>query len=146
MMMHLNDPVPDLRQIQPDAPESLVRVIEKCLAKEPVQRFQTAAEVTDALKKVIIGQQSGVAGGVAAGVAGGVPAVLSTYIPLLTGNLHPPRWTQAAHWWFRRKAGQNRRPAQPWGVYRLTRLQPARPDQPPLPHSAGNGGWQVVAP
>ena len=82
MMMHLNDPVPDLRQIQPDAPESLVRVIEKCLAKEPVQRFQTAAEVTDALKKVIAGQQSGVAGGVAAGVAGGVTSgVVHVYSP-----------------------------------------------------------------
>ncbi len=33
MMMHLNDPVPDLRQIQPGTPPELVAIIEKALAK-----------------------------------------------------------------------------------------------------------------
>lgn len=53
MMMHLNNPVPDLRQLQPDAPEGLVAVIEKCLEKDPNRRYQSAAEVASALKRAL---------------------------------------------------------------------------------------------
>jgi serine/threonine-protein kinase len=52
MMLHLNEPTPDLRQKQPDAPEDLVRLVEKAMAKEPAERFQSAAEMAAALRKV----------------------------------------------------------------------------------------------
>ena len=49
MMMHVNDPVPDLRQLRPDLPMGLVQVIEKALAKDPNRRYQTAGEMAAAL-------------------------------------------------------------------------------------------------
>jgi serine/threonine protein kinase len=38
-----------LRQLRPDVPEALVRVIETMMAKEPARRHQTPADVADAL-------------------------------------------------------------------------------------------------
>lgn len=52
MMMHLNDPVPDLRLMHPDAPEGLVRAVEKAMAKDAGERFQSAAEMAAYLRKV----------------------------------------------------------------------------------------------
>ncbi len=52
MMMHLNDQVPDIRQIQPEAPTSLVAVIERATAKNRDERFQSAAEMAAALRQV----------------------------------------------------------------------------------------------
>lgn len=45
MMMHVNDPVPDMRQIRPEVPEELIAVIEKSLAKDRERRFQSMAEM-----------------------------------------------------------------------------------------------------
>ncbi len=52
MMMHIQDPVPDVRRLRPDVPMDLARVISKALAKEPDDRFQTAAEMAAALRAV----------------------------------------------------------------------------------------------
>jgi serine/threonine protein kinase len=52
MMMHLTEPVPDLRQINQNIPLPLVQVIEKSLAKDPNQRYQTAAELAAALRAI----------------------------------------------------------------------------------------------
>jgi len=52
MMMVLNDPLPDLHEVRPDIPESLLRVVHKALAKEPAQRFQTMQEMAVALREV----------------------------------------------------------------------------------------------
>lgn len=51
MMMHVNDPVPDLRQIRPDMPAGLTAVIEKALAKDRSQRYQSAADMLAALQR-----------------------------------------------------------------------------------------------
>lgn len=50
MMMHVNDPVPDLRQLRPDLPQGLIAVIERALSKDRNQRFQTAGELAEMLR------------------------------------------------------------------------------------------------
>jgi serine/threonine-protein kinase len=50
MMMHLNDPVPDLRSFRPDIPSAIVAILEKCLAKDRDERYGSAAELAADLK------------------------------------------------------------------------------------------------
>lgn len=50
MMMHVNDPVPDLRQLRPDVPPGLVQVINKTLTKERDKRFARASEIARTLR------------------------------------------------------------------------------------------------
>jgi type II secretory pathway component PulM len=52
LMMHLNDPVPDLRQLRPQTPPALVSVIEKALAKDRDARYTSAADMATALRGV----------------------------------------------------------------------------------------------
>lgn len=61
MMMHLNDPLPDLRQLYPDVPVDLVAVIEKSLAKDAGKRYQSGAEMATALRQVVARIESGAA-------------------------------------------------------------------------------------
>jgi polar amino acid transport system substrate-binding protein len=50
MMMHLNDPLPDIRAMNPDVPAGMQEVIQKALEKDPAKRFQSADEMARALK------------------------------------------------------------------------------------------------
>lgn len=59
MMMHINDPVPDLKTLNPDVPDDLVAVINKALAKDPNARYQTAAQMAAALRNVLGRIESG---------------------------------------------------------------------------------------
>jgi serine/threonine-protein kinase len=56
MMMHLNDPVPDLHELNPDVPEALKSVIEKALEKDPANRYQSAAELAADLQQALTPQ------------------------------------------------------------------------------------------
>ena len=48
----LNDPLPPMAAVCPDAPAELQRVIEKALAKDAAERWQSAAEMAAELKRV----------------------------------------------------------------------------------------------
>ena len=60
MMMHLNDSPPDLHQLRPDVPPSLVAVIEKALSKNREDRFASMAEFASALQGVLVSLRSAV--------------------------------------------------------------------------------------
>jgi serine/threonine-protein kinase len=49
LLAHQSDPVPDVRELRPDVPDSLAGVLATMLAKRPEDRFQTPAELTAAL-------------------------------------------------------------------------------------------------
>ncbi|MGH7630711.1 MAG: serine/threonine-protein kinase [Gemmatimonadales bacterium] len=49
LQMHLNEPAPDVRVQRPEAPESLAGVIARALEKDRAGRWQTAAEMAEAL-------------------------------------------------------------------------------------------------
>jgi serine/threonine-protein kinase len=51
MMMHLNDPVPNVRAFRSDIHPELVRILEKSLAKDRAERYQSAAELSADLKR-----------------------------------------------------------------------------------------------
>jgi serine/threonine-protein kinase len=53
MMMHLNDTLPDLRQLRPGVPAALIPVIERALAKSPEQRFVSMSAFAEALRGVL---------------------------------------------------------------------------------------------
>lgn len=53
MMMHLNDPIPNVRGFRPDIPAEMVQILERCLAKDRNQRYQSAAELSADLRRVL---------------------------------------------------------------------------------------------
>ncbi len=57
MLKHISQPVPALRKIRPDLPLALEEVVNKALAKDPGQRYQTAAEMWAALAALLNGSE-----------------------------------------------------------------------------------------
>jgi ligand-binding sensor domain-containing protein len=53
LLKHVNDPLPLPRQIKPDLPPALERVVLKAMAKSPGARFQSAQEMADALTRAV---------------------------------------------------------------------------------------------
>jgi len=53
MMMHMNDPVPDLHELRPQVPEALIAVVERALQKKVDQRFQKASDMATELRSVL---------------------------------------------------------------------------------------------
>ena len=49
---HIEEPAPDPRALQPDIPEALAAVIMKAMAKDPADRYRSAAELHDALAAI----------------------------------------------------------------------------------------------
>jgi serine/threonine protein kinase len=53
MMMHVQDPVPNVLNVRPDVPPALAQILHRALAKEPQNRYATAAEMAAALRSVV---------------------------------------------------------------------------------------------
>jgi serine/threonine protein kinase len=53
MMMHLNDPIPNVRGFRQDIPAEMVRILERLLAKDRNDRYQSAAELSADLRKAL---------------------------------------------------------------------------------------------
>lgn len=52
LLKHIHQPVPPVREVRPDLPAALEQVVLKALAKNPADRYQTAAEMWQALSSV----------------------------------------------------------------------------------------------
>jgi len=53
LMKHLNDPLPLPRQVEPSIPEPFERVVLKALSKRPEERYQSAKEMSLALRQAV---------------------------------------------------------------------------------------------
>ncbi|NIV33801.1 MAG: protein kinase, partial [Anaerolineae bacterium] len=53
LMKHVNDPLPPPRKMEPSIPRPLERVVLKALAKRREQRYQSADEMAQALRKAV---------------------------------------------------------------------------------------------
>ena len=53
VLMHITAPLPPIRNVKPDVPEEVERVILKAMAKDPDDRFQTVREMMDALDEAV---------------------------------------------------------------------------------------------
>lgn len=84
LMMHVHDPIPDVRKLNQDVPFGLVKVIEKALAKDKKDRYQSAEEFSAALRSVNLDEPAAVDH--ATEIAPPVPDVYSTMVdPQTTG-------------------------------------------------------------
>ena len=79
----LRDDPPDAASIRTDAPRGLTRVVERCLAKEPERRFQSASDLAFALRS--FGPAS--AAGAAPAATGRPPCVRRAFWPALAVGL-----------------------------------------------------------
>ncbi|MBN1668070.1 MAG: protein kinase [Anaerolineales bacterium] len=95
MMMHILEPVPDLLLEKPDLPPAVKAWLEKCLAKDPANRFANATEMAVALETAMRGEIHPTLQAKAGGIAQkpGTPAtVQATPNTVLTpgGGIVPP--------------------------------------------------------
>jgi serine/threonine protein kinase len=55
---HVTEDVTPVRKLNPSIPKAFADAIEKCLAKNPEERFQSAMELSDALQRVSFGTEA----------------------------------------------------------------------------------------
>ncbi|MGB7342556.1 MAG: serine/threonine-protein kinase [Phototrophicaceae bacterium] len=53
ILAHINNPVPDVREVRSDLSEEIARVIKQGLAKNPDERYQSAGDFAEALSRAI---------------------------------------------------------------------------------------------
>lgn len=96
---HVNEPVPPASSIRTDVPPGLERIAMKALAKDPAERYQSAAEMRNDLLRFRRGEEPTAASTVimaAAGAAGAPATAVQTAVPTATAagfGYPPPRGT-----------------------------------------------------
>ncbi len=53
LMAHVNKPIPSVRLVRPDLPESVQAVIERAMAKDPSERYQSAGDLAADLRAAV---------------------------------------------------------------------------------------------
>ena len=56
MLKHVSEPFPDILEVRPDAPKQINEMLQKMTAKQPADRYQSVAEVMDALGMATVGR------------------------------------------------------------------------------------------
>lgn len=56
LMAHMAQPIPDVRSMRPDVPEAVQMVIDRAMAKDPGERYQTAGELAADLRRALAGE------------------------------------------------------------------------------------------
>jgi tetratricopeptide (TPR) repeat protein len=56
---HVHTPPPRIRELRPELPESLAAIIERCLQKDPAERFQSAREILAEARGTLAGDLVG---------------------------------------------------------------------------------------
>lgn len=102
MMAHATEPVPDARAVRADLPAGVAEVVRRAMAKDPADRYASAAEMARALRAAVEGQvpQAGPAARPASGVAAtvieepvGTPATPPPGTPVPPSGTPVPGWS-----------------------------------------------------
>jgi eukaryotic-like serine/threonine-protein kinase len=135
MMAHVNQPVPDLNAINPATPRDLKMIVERALAKDPTDRFASAADVAAALRSAdLSGRASSAPTAEMRRASRAVPE--ATMIEQPPASPPPPRQADRTAWEPVPSGGQ-----QGGGGYipPQQRAQPARRSNAPLVIGGGVG-------
>ena len=123
LMKHVNDPLPLPRQIKPDLPEAVERVILKAMAKAPDHRFQSAQQMVDTLAAAVAGRPAQIATPPSAVTAATVARSVSETPPPVVETPQPMQATPQPQV----------RQATPAPLVRAASPQVAEPSAPPEP-------------
>jgi hypothetical protein len=95
MLKHVNEPVPDITQLNPNVPPALVAVTMRALEKDRNRRFGSAAEMADALRNADLNAESTGLGTAAPGGAAASPPRTVTPAPAPGASGSRPRQTSS---------------------------------------------------
>jgi len=70
VLKHLQEPVPSLRQFDEGIPVQVDKLVKRCLAKDPEERFQTPGELMEAIDKTLRGPEGKTPPGMEAALVG----------------------------------------------------------------------------
>ncbi len=85
LVAHVSRPAPSLAEVAPQIPRALVTVIDRCLSKDPAQRFETGEDLSEALRQAMEGA-----------VASREPVVVSSQHRALSEGQASLVWRRAA--------------------------------------------------
>jgi len=93
VVKHITDPVPHILDIRPDLPPGVEAIIEKAMAKDPNDRFQTVKALADALQAVARGESPDLGPAAVTQVAASKTVISKRAAQTLQGTVRaiPPR-------------------------------------------------------